>query len=53
MILKQFNLQLDDGKKKKRRASYLGEAIFEKIEEKFEEKKEAGKNKKLRLDEIV
>jgi len=40
-ILKHFNLGTDDSKKKKRKNSFMGEIIFDKIEERFEEKKEA------------
>lgn len=39
-ILKRFNLELDDQKKKRRKNSFMGEIIFDKIEEKFEEKKD-------------
>jgi essential nuclear protein 1 len=39
-ILKHFNLELDDSKKKRRKNSFMGEIIFDKIEERFEEKKE-------------
>lgn len=41
-ILKHFNLEMDDSKKKRRKNSFMGEIIFDKIEERFEEKKEQG-----------